>query len=248
MRKKNFIFLVLILTHLFLISSVRIDYNKRVNDLYGILSNSEKNDLSVLLENIENSTSAQIALVIIPSLEGNNIEDYALSIAENWGKNKGLGQKDRDNGVLLLISMAEKKLRIEVGYGLEGILNDGKCGYIIRKLIVPGFKRGDYYLGIKNGINKIGGVISREDDISPEELKKYRKSRKKKKGSGFPFGIIVFVVIIIFNILKGGSRGGRGGGFFLGGGSGFGSSGGSSFSGFSGGGGSFGGGGSSGGW
>ena len=246
MRKKIYLFIVLVFITLFFSFAKGIDYNKRVNDLDGVLTSSEINDLSLLLENIENKTSAQVALLIIPSLKGKNLEDYSLQIAENWGKNKGLGQKDRDNGVLLLIAIRDKKLRIEVGYGLEGILNDGKCGYIIRNIITPNFKKGNYYTGINNGLKKIEGVITKEDDISPKELARYRKSRKKSKGGGFPFGIIIFIIIVLLNISK---KGGRGGGFFIGGGGGSSYSGGSSsFGGFSGGGGSFGGGGSSGGW
>ena len=97
----------------------------------------------------------------------------------------------------------------------------------------------------KSAPEKIGGIITNEDDISPEELAKYRKSQKTKKGGGFPFGIIVFIIIILINISK---KGGRGGGFFIGGGGSSYGGGSSSFGGFSGGGGGFGGGGSSGGW
>ncbi len=246
MKKILALLLVFVFINVFLLSSDGINYNKRVNDLDGILSSSEINELTTLLESIENKTSAQVALLIIPSLKGKNLEDYSLKVAENWGKKKGLGQKDRDNGVLLLISIADKKLRIEVGYGLEAILNDGKCGYIIRNIIVPGFRSGNYFSGIKNGLAKIGGIISKENDITPEELAKYRKSKKRKKGGGFPFGIIVFIIIILINMTK---KGGRGGGFFIGGGGSSGFGGGSGgFGGFSGGGGGFGGGGSSGGW
>ncbi len=245
MKKQSYIFIVFMLIFAFLLPARGIDYNKRVNDLDGVLTSNEINNLSLLLENIEKKTSAQVALLIIPSLNGKNLEDYSLKIAENWGKNKGLGQKDRDNGVLLLIAIRDKKLRIEVGYGLEGILNDGKCGYIIRNIITPNFKSGNFYGGIKNGLERIGGIISKENDISPEELAKYRKSKKKEKGGGFPFGIIVFIIIVLINISK---KGGRGGGFYMGGGGSSYSSGSSSFGGFSGGGGSFGGGGSSGGW
>ncbi len=243
MKRKHLIFLFLGLISVGLFAS-GIDYNRRVNDLGGILSSSEEQSLSSYLTQIEEQTSAQVALLIIKSLEGENLEDYSLRILENWGKKKGLGQKDRDNGVLLLVALRDRKIRIEVGYGLEPILPDGKCGYIIRNLIAPAFKRGDYYGGLRAAVAKIGGVITREDDISEAELKKYRKQQKKKKGSGFPFGIIVFIIIIALNLMKGGGRGGRGGGIYWGGG---GSSGGG-FGGFSGGGGSFGGGGASGGW
>jgi len=249
MNRKIFLTFIILLFGFSLFSSWNIDYNKRVNDLDGILTGDEIAELTSLLKNIEDKTSAQVALLIIPYLHGENLEDYALRVAENWGKNKGLGQKDRDNGVLLLISITDKKLRIEVGYGLEAILNDGKCGYIIRNVIVPYFKKGDYYSGLKAGLEKIGGIISKEDDITPEELEKYRKARNKENSEGAPIGFIIFVVFIIIIALKnGGGRGGYYSGGSFGGGS-FSSGGGSSFGGgFSSGGGSFGGGGASGGW
>ena len=189
-------------------------------------------------------------LVVIPSLEGDVIEDYSIRLAEKWK----IGQKGLDNGAILVVAMKERQLRIEVGYGLEPMLTDLKTGYIIRELIVPKFKKGDYYGGIYDGLNAVTGIVNKDFEISPEELARYNKQRKKSGKSSIPFGFWIFVLIIVINLIKGGGRGGRGtggrsGGIFFGGG-GFGG-GGSSFGGgggFSGGGGSFGGGGSSGSW
>ncbi len=223
---------------------------QRVNDYANVLTTEQKLDLETYLFKIEQRTSAQIALLIIPSLEGQDIESYSMKVVQKWK----LGQKHRDNGVLLLVALKDRKLRIEVGYGLEDIITDLKAGYIIRKIIVPHFKKKDYYGGIYAGLQAIGGLITKEYQISNEELAKYQRARKHNK-SVFA-AILNLLFILLFFIAIASRRGGllgfilgmtigggfsssdRGdsGGFFGGGG------------GFSGGGGSFGGGGASGGW
>lgn len=227
--------------------------NARVNDYAGILSSSEESALESLLIDTENKTSSQVALLTIPSLEGEVLEDYSIKVAEKWE----LGQKKFDNGVLVLVAMAEKKIRIEVGYGLESILTDLKSNYIIRKMMVPEFKRDNYFAGIDNGLKAVTGLVNKEFEITPEELQQFQEEQGKTKGTHIPFGLVIFIVFIVISFLKGLGRGGTrgaasgvfwgsvlggssrsGGGFFGGGGGG----------GFSGGGGSFGGGGSSGGW
>ena len=223
----------------------------RVNDYAGILTGSEERVLESLLIDTENKTSSQVALLTIPSLEGEVLEDYSIRVAEKWN----LGQKKFDNGVLVLVAMAERKIRIEVGYGLEPILTDLKSNYIIRKMMVPEFKRNNYFAGINNGLKAVTGLVNEEFEITPEQLQQFQKDQRKAKGTHLPFGLIILIVFAVISILNGlgggGMRGGasgifggstwggssrRGGGFFGGGG------------GFSGGGGSFGGGGSSGGW
>ena len=243
-RIKNLTTLMILL--LFSIPLISIDFPKlkgRVNDYANILTASEEKSLDSLLMEIEKKSTSQVVLLTIPSLQGETIEDYSIRLTEQ--KDWKIGQKGLDNGVILLIAMKERKLRIEVGYGLEGTLTDLKCSYIIRKLIVPKFKAGQYYQGILRGITTISGIISKEYDISPEELKKFKNRGKKSKG-----GNILFIIfLLIFFIIPMFSRGkkGRGSSIFWGGGFGGGSSGGG-FGGFSGGGGSFGGGGASGGW
>lgn len=251
--RRHFIFLlILVLAGGFAIADIPDFTGKRVNDFAGALSGSQEQTLEAMLESAEDQTSSQFVLVVISSLEGDVIEDYSIRLAEKWK----IGQKGLDNGAILLVAMKERKLRIEVGYGLEPMLTDLKTGYIIRQLIVPKFKQGDYYGGIYNGLNAITGIVNKEFEISPEELARFKKTRNRTRGkSPIPFGFWIIIVIIVINLMKsGGGRGGRGyrgrggGVFFGGGGSSFGGGGGSSFGGFSGGGGSFGGGGSSGSW
>ncbi|MCX6584593.1 MAG: TPM domain-containing protein [Candidatus Aminicenantes bacterium] len=219
----------------------------RVNDYAGVLDSNQKEQLETLLQDAENKTSSQVVLLTVNSLEGEALEDFSIRVVENWK----IGRKEFNNGVLVLLALAEKKIRIEVGYGLESIITDMKSGYITREIILPYFKKGDYYGGLSQGLAAVTGLISKDFEITPEQLARYQKASKRGKGVHIPFTFIIFVIIVILNMVKSGTRGryGRGGGIFYGGGfggGGFGGGGGGG--GFSGGGGSFGGGGSSGSW
>lgn len=209
----------------------------------------EKNLENILYTN-EVKTSSEIALLTIPSLKGDNIENFSIKVVEKWK----LGKAKHDNGVLLLVVVNDRKVRLEVGYGLESVLTDITSGFIIRDYIVEHFKRGDYYTGINYGLKAVTGIISKEITIDPVELERYRKSvEKNNQGNKIPPIALFFIISMVFGLFRGG-RGRRRGSILpfllLGGmsnrsGSGFSSGG---FGGFSGGGGSFGGGGSSGGW
>ncbi len=225
-----------------------------VNDFAGILTADQKAALEHKLVAFDDSTSTQIAVVIIDNLDGYDVADYAVQLGRAWG----IGGKEFSNGVLLLISVKDRKLNIATGYGVEGALPDITSKHIIDEEIVPNFKGNDYYRGIDKGTDAIIKAVKGE----------YQVARKKsvKGGSKIPFIIIAIVLFILFSSRGGGGKGGqfmsrrgsrgiaeailwgsllggRGGGGFGGGGGG---SSGGGFGGF--GGGSFGGGGSSGSW
>ncbi len=205
-----------------------------VNDRAGILSSSTKQQLEQGLREFEQSDSTQLVVLTVPSLEGEVLEEYSLKVAEKWG----IGQRDKDNGALLLIARDERKIRIEVGYGLEGQLTDLLTGRIIDQEITPRFRSGDYDGGVVAGISAMAQAVRGA----------YQGKPPKKKSSGGFFTLLLFLAPWL--LLAGPRRSARrrsgiwfgGGGF--GGGGGFSGGGG----GFSGGGGGFGGGGSSGGW
>ncbi len=222
----------------------------RVNDYAGILKPDEERLLENYLASVETSTSAQMVLLTIRSLEGDPLEDFSMRVVETWK----IGKKKADNGILLLVALEEREIRIEVGYGLESVLPDGKCGAIIRQVLVPQFRSGNYYEGISRAFQIMGQAVAGD----PSQLK-VLESHESKSGSGvgtFFLALILFFLIlkIISPCRKGrfySSRGGSGwkpysGGFTGRGSSGFG--GGFGGGGFSGGGGSFGGGGASGRW
>lgn len=254
MKKIILIFISLI----FVNTAFALDVPKlegRVNDYGNILNANEERQIEKFLYQNEQNTSSQVVLLTLKSLEGENLEDFSMRVVDKWK----IGQKKYDNGALLLVALAEKKVRIEVGYGLESTLTDLKTGYIIRNAITPEFKKGNYSQGIAKGLANITGIINKKFDISDEELARYQNSQKNTKTGNLPFSFIVIVFIIIMNLLgrifgSGRRRGGMGFlpflllGSALGGSRGGGFSSGGGFGGFSGGGGGFGGGGASGGW
>jgi uncharacterized protein len=123
----------------------------RVTDLAGVLATDQVAQIEAKLRNLEETDSTQIAVLIIPSLEGESPEDYSERVATAWR----LGQKGRDNGALLLIAMKERKIRIEVGYGLEPTLTDARSRRIIQDEIAPAFIQGDFYRGIDSGVTAL---------------------------------------------------------------------------------------------
>lgn len=210
-------------------------------DEAGILSVETQNSIEHLIQKHEDTTGNQVMVVTVSSLEGYAVSQYANEAFKFYQ----LGQKDINNGVLLLVAPNERKVHIEVGYGLEGALPDALCGRIIQYEILPYFKSGNYDAGVTNGVNailqSINGtyVAKQESDFIPV---------------WFPILIIVGFIILIFvlSLFKVGSSGshyGGGGRYYGGGWSGGGSSWSGGGGGWSGGGGGFsGGGGASGSW
>jgi len=126
-----------------------------VSDFAGLLSPDTRAALEADLAQLEKDTTAQVAVVTITSLDGDTIEDYAVNLFEAWG----IGQKNQDNGVLFIIALAEHKVRIEVGYGLEAIITDGRSGRILDNEVLPSFKTDDYNTGILKGAAAIENYI-----------------------------------------------------------------------------------------
>jgi uncharacterized protein len=211
-----------------------------VNDFAGILSGGGGDALETKLRNYNDSTSTQIVVVTVTSLNGYAIDDFSVRLAEGWH----IGQKGKNNGLLILVAPKEHKMRIEVGYGLEAFIPDAKAKWIEDNIMKPAFKQGNYTAGIDGAVNEIMNKASSAYKRDGSETDK--KSSKSSNWLVWIF-VIVFILFSIFRKRGGGySRYSSGGTFYGGGGFGGGSSGGSSFGGF--GGGSFGGGGASGDW
>ncbi len=134
-----------------------------ISDFAGIISSATKQQLEILLTQVEATNSVQVAVVTITSLGGDTIENYAVKLFEDWK----IGQKGKDNGILLLVAKEDRKLRIEVGYGLEGTLTDAQSGMIIRNIITPRFKENNYDQGIKDGVMAIASVLGGEPLVEP---------------------------------------------------------------------------------
>ena len=134
----------------------------KVNDFAQVLDGPDRATLEHQLDDLERATSAEVALVTVTSLEGRTVEDYATALFNTWG----IGKKDRDNGVLVLVCVPERAMRIEVGYGLEGIMPDGLAGAIIRQTILPRFRGNDYRGGILDGMARVIDVVRRNETLT----------------------------------------------------------------------------------
>jgi uncharacterized protein len=229
-----------------------------VNDLAGLMQPQEVAALEQKLVSYNDSTSSQIAVVTVPSLDGNDIADYAQKLYESWG----IGQKGKDNGILILVAAKEHDARIQTGYGMEGAVPDALAKRIISNVLVPAFKQNQYYAGLDRATDALIS-LAKGEGYKGDPAAAQRGSRDHS-GSGPGLWIIIGALVLFFILRSrggGGGRGGRGGGFiapiifgdfsggrgvFGGGGGGFGGGGGGGFGGF--GGGSSGGGGASGSW
>ncbi|MDO7850036.1 TPM domain-containing protein [Hymenobacter convexus] len=229
-----------------------------VNDLAGLMQPAEAEALERKLVAYDDSTSSQIAVVTVPTLDGDEVADYAQKLYEGWG----IGRKGKNNGILILVAQQEHVARIQTGYGLEGAVPDAIAKRIISNTLVPAFKQNQYYAGLDRATDQLIALAKGEYKVDPEDARPQRS--RDSSGSGIPFWTIIIVMVIIFTLLRnrggGGGRGNRGfgggfippiifgGGGFGGGGGGWGGGGGGGggFGGF--GGGSSGGGGASGSW
>ena len=218
----------------------------RILDQANLLDAASKQQINQLLAGHEKASNNQVILVTLKDLQGFSIEQAGIEMARAWG----VGQKEQNNGIVLILAQAERKVRIEVGYGLEGVMTDAVSATIIQEYMLPRFKTGDLSGGLVIGVQAIVAALGGEY-IAPRV-----KSKKSGKGSGLPSIIFMFIFMAFAAMNRLGSAGRRGGRsslwllplIFLGGGSGGRGSGRGGFGGFSGGGGGFGGGGASGGW
>ncbi len=174
-----------------------------VNDLAGVLSPEQKDILEQKLVALDDSTSNQIAIVLIKTLDDYPIEDYSLKILRGWG----IGNKNNNNGVVVLAAIDDHKIRIEVGYGLEGAIPDITANSIIENDIVPAFKEENYYQGLNAATDDLAKAAAGEY----HEARQQNDSGNNGKGGGSFLGIIIIIIIIIIITRRRGG-GGRGGG------------------------------------
>lgn len=219
-----------------------------VMDQASLLQPKVRQELENALRSIQEKGGPQVSVLTVDTVDRYTIEEASMQVAKAWG----LGTAERDNGLLLMVSKKERKVRIEVGQALEGDLTDAYSRRIIDNDIVPAFRAGDFDAGIVGGVR---GMLLRMNP--PLHLEDYLKMRStpRRKGKEYPASLFVFLIIavILFNAFFGGGSGGRRfgrrGGFYAGGLGGFGGGGGfGSGRGWSGGGGGFSGGGASGSW
>ncbi|MBK3479569.1 TPM domain-containing protein [Pseudomonas sp. MF6751] len=219
----------------------------RVVDSAQMIEPAVREQLTQQLQALEQTSGDQLVVVTVPDLQGVPIEDYGYQLGRQWG----IGQKGKDNGALLIVSRDDRQLRIEVGYGLEGVLTDAQSWVIINQVILPKFKAGNFSQGISDGVAAMIQVVGGEPLAVPAHV---ADANFAMDNPGFSIGLFILLIgvlwlcnrmglpvgailLAILNSSGRGGGGGGGGGGFRGGGGGFG-----------GGGGGFGGGGASGSW
>jgi uncharacterized protein len=138
----------------------------RIADLANVIDPATEADLDRRLDVLEQKTTAEIAVVTVPSLDGAPVEDYAVRLFKEWG----IGQAKSDNGVLVLVAPNEREMRIEVGYGLESVLPDGLAGEIIRDQFIPRFRDNDYNGGIRDGVARVIEIVEKNQVLTAEEI------------------------------------------------------------------------------
>ncbi|HEY5040188.1 MAG TPA: TPM domain-containing protein [bacterium] len=216
-----------------------------VNDFAHVIPQAQAQALENLLTELQQKTGAQVSVVTVPSVEGADIDGAAVDLFKAWG----IGKKGKDNGVLILAAINDHKARIEVGYGLEGLITDGTSGEILRKGVFPQFKQGNYGQGLTNGTAAVAQMIAQNAGVVLNGRVSVQNDSSNGGGLGFWGTIVLFLVFFfLISALNRRGRGGYWGGFYGGGfgGGGFGGGGGGGFGGFGGGG--SGGGGASGSW
>ena len=167
-----------------------------VNDTANLLESEQRDRVEATLAEIETATGAQVVILTIDSLDGESIEDFSIRVAGTWK----LGQRDKDNGVLVVVAKDDRKMRIEVGYGLEAVLTDALSSRIVDEVMRPRFRAGDFAGGIEAAADTIGGLIRGEDALPAEAVGS--QSVRDAPWWGRLLGIGIFTVVVgVFSVL-----------------------------------------------
>ena len=166
-------------------------------DEAGVLDLAAKGELERKLAEFEAKTTGQLVVVTLKSLQGTSIEDYGYQLGRHWG----IGQKEKNSGALLIVVPSERKVRIEVGHGLEGQLTDAVSRLIIQNSIVPRFGTGDYAGGINRGVDDIIQALA-----DPDEWRQRAKQRPDSQPFGFDIIMAILLVIVVIMIMRSVSR------------------------------------------
>lgn len=163
-----------------------------VNDFAGVLTADEERALTELVQGVEDATTAEIAVATVTGLDGMSVDEYATRLFAEWG----VGQADKDNGVLILVAPTAREMRIEVGYGLEGVLPDGLAGQIIRETFLPKFRENQYGAGIVEGTTRVAAIVRRNEPLTAEALAALDQTAGNP-GVGIAWVIVPFLSIFI---------------------------------------------------
>ena len=174
----------------------------RVNDYAKIIRDSDEREIEEYLAGLEQACGAQIAVLTMPSLDGEDISSFGIKVADKWQ----LGDKEKDNGAILIVAYAEHDLRIETGDGLEGSLTDAKCGLILRNVVVPEFKNGNYSAGIKKGVMNMGAIASGDESAVSRSV---REGEDSDSFDLVPLVAMLVWLIFVVSMISANARRGR---------------------------------------
>jgi len=164
----------------------------KVNDFATVLDPTERENLERQLTDLERATSAEVAVVTMSTLGERPIEQYAATLFNAWG----IGKKDRDNGVLVLVAVQDRTMRIEVGYGLEGILPDGLAGAVMRETFLPRLRDGDYATGVLEGMARVMEIVGRQEVLTAEQRASLDRANADAATSSDLVWLIVSIAVI----------------------------------------------------
>ena len=163
-------------------------YSGYVNDYAGVISEKDKASMEDVAKEVEEKTGAQIAVLTVRTMTPyTSIDDFSMAVAEKWK----VGEKGKDTGIIIVLAMEERKIRIDVGYGLEGIFNDARVGRILDNNIIPYFRGGDFSAGLRRGMFKIADTIGTEMNVELDE-------RTKMQDNTFTERLCMLIFFIIF--------------------------------------------------
>ena len=260
-----FVFFVFFVVSVFFVFSAAAqdipELTKPVNDFANVIDPASEQAMETLIRSLQQATGDAVVVASIDTFAPYaDIREYAVKMFENGGR--GIGQKGKDNGALILLAVKDRQVRVEVGYDLEEFITDGFAGEVSRQLMTPEFRRGNYGAGLRAGLDAVVSRIAQRRNVTLQGVPRATPTRAPETGSGGTLLLAMFVIFMVINAMAGQLRGGRrnarhwggggwsgwssgvgpfGGGFGGGGGGGFGCG----FGGFGGGGSGGGGGGSS---
>lgn len=177
------------------IPNPRATYGGWVVDMAGLLNASQKNQLNALISDLESETGAEIAVVIIRKTQGATPKEYATELFNKWG----VGKRELDNGVLMLVALQDRRVEIETGYGMEAVLPDGLVGAILDEAVIPHFRRGKYAQGILAGVERLAQEIRHAQQTGSYEtpVRPYDSPQSPEKPSALPLGVPTAVVAVL---------------------------------------------------
>jgi len=177
------------------------ELTKPVNDFAGVLDAAAESELDSLVRQLQNASGDVMIVATIKTFQPEpDIASYAVKMFENHGR--GIGQKGKDNGLLLLLAVDDRAVRAEIGYDLEGIITDGYAGQISRQVMVPYFKKGDYGGGLLAGAQALAGRIAENRGVTLTGVPA-RAPDRRDDDDGFPIGLVLFLLFIGLNIFRG---------------------------------------------